>query len=60
MVGGHSATSIMADYFPIMITSSNKGSKYNLPFDLIFVDRAGIKFYPDVVNAVFHGIEIDT
>lgn len=60
MVGGPSATNIMADYFPIMINTGKKDSKFGLPFDLVFVDRTGIKYYPDVVNAVFHGIEIET
>lgn len=60
MVGGPAATKIMADYFPIMINLGTKDNKFGLPFELIFVDRTGIKYYPEVVNAVFHGIEIET
>jgi hypothetical protein len=61
MVGGSSSANILAEYFPIMINKGVKpDSKFGLPFDLLFVDKSGIKYYPEVVNAVFHGIEIET
>jgi hypothetical protein len=60
MVGGAATINIMADYFPIMISTGNKDPKFGLPYDLVFVDRTGHKYYPEVVNSVFNGIEIDT
>jgi hypothetical protein len=60
MVGGPSSANILADYFPIMINNGNKDPKLGPPFDLVFVDKNGIKYYSEVVNAVFHGIEIET
>ena len=60
MVGGPSSANILADYFPIMINNGKVDPKFGLPFDLVFLDKAGIKYFPEVVNAVFHGIEIET
>jgi hypothetical protein len=60
MVGGPATVNIMADYFPIMIKTGNKDAKFGLPYDLVFVDKTGTKYYPEVVNAVFNGIEIET
>ena len=61
MIGGQAAGLIMVDYFPIILnTPGKKDKKFDLPFDLIFVDRNGQKYEPEVVNAVFNGIEIDT
>ena len=60
MVGGPSSANILSEYFPIKIMNGKVDPKFGLPFDLVFVDKTGIKYYPDVLNAVFHGIEIET
>ena len=57
----------MADYFPVLIDTSREiktsqdstGSK-GIPLDMVFIDRNGVKFEPELVNAVLNGIEIDT
>ncbi len=44
----------MMDYFPVMIKVEGDTK------DIIFIDRKGEKFEPEIVNAVLNSIEIDT
>jgi hypothetical protein len=31
-----------------------------MPTDMLFIDRNGEKYEPEIVNAVLNGVEIDT
>jgi hypothetical protein len=55
MIGGPAALSIMEDYFPIMIDTGT-----DIMGNLIFIDKNGIKVEPDICNAIFNSMEIDT
>ena len=61
MAGGSVVSKILEDYFPILIdTGANLNQELKLPQGMIFIDRNGEKFEPELVNAILNGVEIDT
>jgi hypothetical protein len=61
MAGGGVVSKILEDYFPILIdTGAKLDQEKALPQGMIFIDRNGEKFEPELVNAVLNGVEIDT
>lgn len=61
MAGGSVVSKILEDYFPILIDTGVKlNQELTLPQGMIFIDRNGEKFEPELVNAILNGVEIDT
>ncbi len=60
MAGGQATIQIMADYFPILVDTGGQVGRFGFPSDIIFIDRNGEKYEPELVNAVLNGVEIDT
>ena len=61
MAGGAVVSKILEDYFPILIdTGARLEGQSALPQGMIFIDRNGEKYEPEIVNAVLNGVEIDT
>lgn len=60
MAGGQASVQIMADYFPVLVDTGGTIGRFGFPSDIIFIDRNGEKYEPEIVNAVLNGVEIDT
>jgi hypothetical protein len=59
--GGVAGAKILENYFPILIDSGVKvNDQVSMPQGILFIDRNGEKYEPELVNAILNGVEIDT